>query len=172
LIESIFCNLSGGCAIGSLAANTDIKDIVYRNIYSQNSNQMMMIKSNGGSGTLQNAQFVNFTGHTNAYTLNLNGFWSSMDVAPGAGVQYRNLSFTNWRGTCSNGGSRAPIQVLCPAQAPCYDIEIEDFDVWTQAGSSELFKCQNAYGEGGCLRTGTPAGTYTTTMTVRTMDAA
>lgn len=50
LIENIHCNVSGGCAIGSLGADTAISKITYNNIYSWQSNQMFMIKSNGGSG--------------------------------------------------------------------------------------------------------------------------
>jgi rhamnogalacturonan hydrolase len=133
---------------------------------------MMMIKSNGGSGTLQNTQFLNFIGHTNAYTLNLNAFWSSQKTATGPGVQYKNLTFGNWKGTCSNGMQRSPIQVLCPPKVPCYDIHIEDVNIWTQTGSTELYKCENAFGNGACLKEGSERGTYSTTVTVRTMDAA
>lgn len=45
LVEDIYCNWSGGCAIGSLGDDTDVYDVLYRNIYSQECNQMMMIKS-------------------------------------------------------------------------------------------------------------------------------
>lgn len=48
--------------MGSLGSDTDISDIVYRNIYTWKSNQMYMIKSNGGSGTVSNAVFENFIG--------------------------------------------------------------------------------------------------------------
>lgn len=150
----------------------DIKNIVYRNVYTQNSNQMMMIKSNGGSGTLQNAQFLNFMGHSNAYTLDLNAFWSNEKTASGSGVQYKNLTFAHWKGTCSNGRQRAPIQVLCPPEVPCYDVTIDDVNIWTESGSSELYRCQSAFGQGGCLKDsdGSSAlGTYTSTMTVTTM---
>lgn len=62
LVEDIYCNWSGGCAIGSLALDTDISDILYRNVYTWTSNQMMMIKSNEGSGTVENVVFENFIG--------------------------------------------------------------------------------------------------------------
>lgn len=146
----------------------DIKNILYRNVYSQNCNQMMMIKSNGGSGSVQNAQFINFTGHTNAYTLDIDSDWSGQSKSSGAGVQLSDITFQNWKGTCSDGSSRAPIQALCPAGVPCTNITIDNFNVWTESGSSELFKCTNAYGTGGCLRSGT-GGTYTSTVTVKTM---
>lgn len=35
---------------------------MYTNVYTWASNQMMMIKSNGGSGTLSNVVFENFIG--------------------------------------------------------------------------------------------------------------
>lgn len=40
LVESVYCNWSGGCAIGSLGADTAISNIEYNHIYTQNSNQM------------------------------------------------------------------------------------------------------------------------------------
>lgn len=48
--------------MGSLSTDTDISNIVYRNIYTWKSNQMYMIKSNGGSGSVSNAVFENFIG--------------------------------------------------------------------------------------------------------------
>jgi rhamnogalacturonan hydrolase len=70
---------------------------------------MFMPKSNDGSGTVSNCQFNNFIGYTNAYSLDLNAYWSSEAVAAGSGVLYENLVFNNWKGTCSNGVTRGPI---------------------------------------------------------------
>ena len=111
LIENIYCNWSGGCAIGSLGAGCAIENILYRNIYTWESNQMMMIKSNGGSGYLKNVAFDNFIGHGNAYMLDLNAAWPEEKVAAGDGVEYSKITFSNWKGTCVNGASRAPINV-------------------------------------------------------------
>ncbi|KAK3937868.1 pectin lyase fold/virulence factor [Diplogelasinospora grovesii] len=171
LVESVFCNWSGGCAIGSLGADTDIHDIEYNHIYTQNANQMFMIKSNGGSGTLYNAQFNNFMGHANAYTLDLDSFWSSESTQTGSGVQYTNLTFAHWHGTCLNGATRPPLRVLCPPAVPCKEIVVEAFYIWTEAGSTENYFCENAYGSGGCIHTGTSYTTYTTTATLSTMTS-
>ena len=62
LVENIYCNWSGGCAMGSLSTDVDISDITYRNIYTWKSNQMYMIKSNGGSGNVENLLLENFIG--------------------------------------------------------------------------------------------------------------
>lgn len=40
LVENVFCNWSGGCAMGSLGAGTNISDITYKNVYTWSSNQM------------------------------------------------------------------------------------------------------------------------------------
>ena len=48
--------------MGSLSTGVDISDIVYRNIYTWSSNQMYMIKSNGGSGSVSNVLLENFIG--------------------------------------------------------------------------------------------------------------
>lgn len=130
---------------------------------------MFMIKSNGGSGSLYNCQFNNFMGHTNAYTLDLNAYWTNETLAAGNGVEYYGLTFNHWHGTCANGATRAPIQVLCPSEVPCYDIAIENYYIWTESGSDELYKCENAYGSGPCLNAGSSYTTYTTTYTVTTM---
>lgn len=60
LIESIYCNLSGGNSIGSLSTGTDISDITYRHIYANNADPCF-IKSNGGTGTVQNVAWDTVT---------------------------------------------------------------------------------------------------------------
>jgi rhamnogalacturonan hydrolase len=132
-----------------------------------------MIKSNGGSGSVYSCQFNNFMGHSNAYTLDIDGYWSSETTAAGNGVLFYDLTFNHWHGTCLNGGTRAPIQALCPAGAPCYDITIENFYIWTEAGSEVLYKCENAYGSGPCISTGTSYTAYSiVTKTVTSVPAA
>lgn len=132
-----------------------------------------MIKSNGGSGSLYSSSFSNFIGHSNAYTLDIDGAWSSETKAAGDGVLYEDLTFNHWHGTCLNGGTRAPIQALCPSGAPCHGITVENFYIWTEAGSEVLYKCANAYGSGGCLNSGASYTTYaTSTKTVTSVPAA
>jgi len=72
------------------------------------------------------------------------------------------MKFTNWKGTCANGVNRGPIQVVCPSGAPCYNISISDFAMWTEAGTKEYYKCFNAFGSGGCLKSGTSYTSYAT----------
>jgi len=101
LVENIYCNWSGGCAIGSLGANTAISNVVYRNVYTWASNQMMMIKSNGGSGYLENVVFENFIGHGNAYSLDIDQYWASMKAVAGDGVALTNITFNVRVRSCS-----------------------------------------------------------------------
>ncbi|KAM3067848.1 hypothetical protein ACMFMG_011332 [Clarireedia jacksonii] len=168
LIENIHCNWSGGCAIGSLGADTAISKITYNNMssYTWQSNQMFMIKSNGGSGSVSDSVFSNFIGHSNAYSLDINAYWESA-LAPGNGVLYTGLTFSNWKGTCANGAQRAPIQLLCSSTQPCTGLNINNFAIWTDTGSYEYYKCQNAWGEGPCLVHGsahTPYSIVTSTI--------
>lgn len=125
-----------------------------------------MIKSNGGSGTLENAAFNNFMGHSNAYTLDLDSAWSSQSVAAGDGVQYTNLTFSHWHGTSTNGAQRPVVKLVCPPKVPCTQIEVDAFYVWTEAGSKVNYLCENAYGSGACIHSGSSHTTYTTTATV------
>ncbi|MCJ1307972.1 hypothetical protein MMC25_001622 [Agyrium rufum] len=167
LIENIYCNWSGGSAMGSLGASTSISNIVYRNIYSVNCNQGFMIKSNGGSGTVENCIFENFINHANAYTLDFNSYWSSISAVAGNGIQYSGLTFSNWTGDAANGLQRAPIQIICPSTMPCTGITLTDINLWTDSGSSEKYVCENAYGTGYCLKSGS-GGAYSTATTIKT----
>ncbi|KAJ5225035.1 hypothetical protein N7468_006260 [Penicillium chermesinum] len=150
LVESIYCNWSGGCAMGSLATGTNISDITYRNIYTWSSNQMYMIKSNGGDGNVDNVVLENFIGHGNAYSLDIDQYWSSQSTSSGDGVQLNNITIRNWKGTAADGAKRGPIKVACAEGAPCTDITIEDFAIWTEEGDYEWYSCESAYGEGAC----------------------
>ncbi|OAL51089.1 rhamnogalacturonase [Pyrenochaeta sp. DS3sAY3a] len=165
LIENIYCNWSGGCAMGSLGASTAISSITYRNIYTWKSNQMMMIKSHGGSGYVEDVRFENFIGHGNAYSLDIDQYWSSMSAISGAGVQLSNLTFTNWKGTLANGAQRGPVKVACADTAPCTDITISDLAMWTETGSKQIYSCRSGYGKGFCLKSGTGAAYAATTST-------
>lgn len=110
----------------------------------------------------------NFIGHSNAYSLYLDAYWSSQSVAEGDGVLYNSITFSNWKGTCANGAQRAPLYVLCPSTQPCTNINIEDFAMWTESGSTEYYKCADAWGSGYCLHAGsqhTSYGTVTSTLT-------
>ncbi|KAL4975948.1 RGase A [Aspergillus desertorum] len=164
LVENIYCNWSGGCAMGSLGSDTDISDIVYRNIYTWKSNQMYMIKSNGGSGTVSNLVLENFIGHGNAYSLDIDSAWSSMSKIEGDGVELKNVTIRNWKGTEEDGSQRGPIKVKCASGAPCTDVTIEDFAMWTESGDGQTYVCENAFGDGFCLADGDGGSTFTTTM--------
>ncbi|KAF2111278.1 RGase A [Lophiotrema nucula] len=166
LIENIYCNWSGGCALGSLGADTAISTVHYKNVYTQRSNQMMMIKSNGGSGYVEDVVFENFIGHGNAYSLDIDQYWSSMSAVAGGGVKLTNLTFTNWKGTEANGASRGPIKVVCADGAPCTEITIKDFAMWTEAGSKQMYSCRSGYGSGFCLKNSGSASYAATTSTV------
>ncbi|KAJ6019920.1 hypothetical protein N7499_003779 [Penicillium canescens] len=167
LVENIYCNWSGGCAMGSLGTDVDVSDITYRNIYTWSSNQMYMIKSNGGSGSIDNVLLENFIGHGNAYSLDIDGAWSSMSKVSGDGVQLTNVTVKNWKGTEANGAQRGPVKVKCAAKVPCKDVTIEDFAMWTESGSYQVNTCESAYGSGECLKDSEDYTSYTTTVTVK-----
>jgi len=133
---------------------------------------MLLIKSNGGSGFLHNSAFTNFTGHGNKYTLNIDAFWAGKAADPGDGVEYDDLTFTNWAGTTVDGVQYPPIQLNCTSEWFCGTLEIDDFNVWTETGSTELYKCQNAYGLGGCMNPFAGNGVYHTTVTVTATPTA
>lgn len=126
-----------------------------------------MIKSNGGSGTVSNASFDNFIGHGNAYSLDIDQYWSSMSPADGNGVQLRDISFSNWKGTEANGAQRGPIKVNCADGTPCTGVSIENFAMWTESGSTQNYWCRSAYGDGACLKQGSGGSYAASTTTIK-----
>lgn len=93
LVERIWCNQSGGSAIGSLGADTAISNILYRNVYTNGGNQIFMIKSNGGSGYVSNVMLQNFIARGTAYGLDIDQFWSGQSAAAGNGVSLNDITF-------------------------------------------------------------------------------
>jgi rhamnogalacturonan hydrolase len=131
---------------------------------------MMLLKSNGGNGTVSDCVFSNFIGHSNAYSLYIDAYWTELALQAGNGILYTDLTFTGWTGTCADGALRAPIIVSCPDDQPCDGIVIEDFAMWTDTGSYEYYKCENAWGSGACLVGGSAHTAYA--ITTQTVTAA
>ena len=98
---------------------------------------MYMIKSNGGSGSVSNVVLENFIGHGNAYSLDIDQYWSSMDPIEGEGVQLHSIKISNWTGTEADGEERGPVKVMCADGAPCTWVDIFDFAMWTESGDSQ-----------------------------------
>lgn len=117
---------------------------------------------------LQAPPKLTHTGHGNAYSLDIDQAWSSMSTVDGDGVQLNNITFSNWKGTEASGAERGPIKVRCAEAAPCTDITIEDFAMWTEEGDYQWYWCESAYGEGHCLKSGDDYTSYTTTVTATT----
>ncbi|CDO76327.1 Glycoside Hydrolase Family 28 protein [Trametes cinnabarina] len=160
LIERIWCNQSGGSAIGSLSDGTAIQDIVYRNVYTNGGNQAFMIKSNLGSGYVRNVLFQNFISRGTAYGLDINQYWSSQSPGSGAGVQLSNITFQNWDGNVVDGVQRPPVQLICADGAPCFDITLNNVNMWSQTDKA-VVKCESAYGTGlSCLKSGSSHTSY------------
>jgi rhamnogalacturonan hydrolase len=163
LIENIWCNQSGGSAMGSLADNTAIENIEYNNVYTNGGNQAFMLKSNGGSGYVKNVLLQNFKSRGTAYGLDVNQYWASQTPAGGNGVQLSNIRFVNWDGEVVDGVQRAPVQIICSDGAPCTGITLTNVNMWSATGSA-VMKCESAYGSGGCVKGGS-GGSYKATTT-------
>ncbi|KAK8154104.1 pectin lyase fold/virulence factor [Phyllosticta citribraziliensis] len=156
LIESIYCNWSGGCGMGSLPSNTDISNIHYKNVYTVRSNAMMLIKSKGGGGTVKDVRLENFIGHSNAYGFDLDSDWMGQKPNPGRGVSITGVVATNWKGRMLNGAQRGVLKAVC-GQVPCTGITLEDVVLGTEQGNKHRNQCGSSYGSGGCLKPGSGA---------------
>ncbi|KAF3018474.1 hypothetical protein E8E14_008772 [Neopestalotiopsis sp. 37M] len=164
LIENIYCNLSGGTAIGSLGTGTDISDISYKHLY-LNRADGCYLKTNNGDGTVKNIVWDTVIVHGGPYPLTINEAWGADRGS--SGVAIRNLIFKNWHGQ-NSVNSRPVIRLECDPDVPCYDITVEDVALWTWEGDNVVWSCENAYGDGACLVATTATknlATYTTKVT-------
>ncbi|RAK72210.1 pectin lyase-like protein [Aspergillus fijiensis CBS 313.89] len=181
LVESIYCNLSGGMAIGSLSTGTDIHDIYYRHIYANDADPCF-IKYNGGNGTVRNIVWDTVTVRGGAYPLSIDSSWGS--AHDGDGVEITNLTFKNWHGYNSDN-ARPAIRLQCGSEVPCTDISLENVNMFSE-DDYVVYVCENAYGKGACLETASTAaatgytahqtmtsiGVYTTTWMVDDITTA
>ncbi|KAG5985007.1 hypothetical protein E4U55_002114 [Claviceps digitariae] len=132
--------------------DSDISNIVYRNVYTHHSNNLYLFKSRGGSGSVTSVQLENFIGHSNAYGLSIDTDWIRQEVGAGPGVFYSDINVVNWNGTSRvESTHRDAIRVLCPAEVPCTRLNIENVHIVNDDGSNTTQLCQNAFGAGACL---------------------
>lgn len=113
---------------------------------------------------MSNVLLENFIGHGNAYSLDIDQYWSSMDTIDGDGVQLSNIIVSNWTGTEADGTERGPIKIMCADGAPCTGVDITDFAMWTETGDSQTYSCRSAYTSledaPFCLEAGSGGGAY------------
>lgn len=90
LIESIYCNLSGGTAIGSLGVNTSVENIEYHRLY-MNQADACYLKTHNGDGYVKNVLWDEVIVHGGPYPLAINAAWGP-DIESTA-VKISNLTF-------------------------------------------------------------------------------
>lgn len=91
LIESIYCNLGGGTAIGSLGLHSTVTDISYKNLY-MNDADACYLKTNGGTGSVTSVTWDTVYLHGSSYPLAIDEAWG--DYSGGEGVEVSGLTFT------------------------------------------------------------------------------
>ncbi|KAF2182075.1 glycoside hydrolase family 28 protein [Zopfia rhizophila CBS 207.26] len=162
LVESVYCNISGGNAIGSLGTGTDISNVLYRRIYA-NQADPCYLKTNGGDGTVSDVTWDTVIVHKGPYVLAVNEAWGTDRGS--IGVQVKNLYYKNWHGY-NTVNSRPVIRLECDPDLPCYNITLNNVNLWTADGDYVTWSCQNAYGTGACLRSANNGlSTYTSVTT-------
>lgn len=90
LIESIYCNLSGGTAIGSLGLNTSVENIGYHRLY-MNQTDACCLKTHNGDGYVKNVLRDEVIVNGGPHTLAINAAWGA-DIET-TGVEISNLTF-------------------------------------------------------------------------------
>ncbi|KAN0099920.1 glycoside hydrolase family 28 protein [Hyaloscypha variabilis] len=159
LIEDVYCNISGGCSIGSLGLDTDISNVYYHQIYC-NQADPAFLKTNGGSGTVMNMMWNEVIFYGAAYPLSIDSSWGTSDG--GNGIQMTNFTYKSWHGT-EVENSRSVIRLNCPPDYPCSELSLSDIYVWTESGDYVTYTCENSFGSGGfCLEKEPSSGDLTT----------
>ncbi|RDW91744.1 hypothetical protein BP5796_01138 [Coleophoma crateriformis] len=147
LIQGIYCNRSGGTAIGSLGLDTAIENIQYQHLY-MNEADACFLKSNGGSGYVTNVSWRDVTVHGSAYPLTIDLAWGTDNGGPGITVS--NLEWMNYFGY-NDVHTRAAIRLQCSDSAPCYGLTLNNVHMWTSDGGVVTYGCTDAYGVGACM---------------------
>lgn len=59
-----------------------------------------------------------------------------------------------------DGVARPPIQLICADGAPCFDITLDNVNMWSQTNKA-VVKCESAFGSGvSCIRSGSSHTSY------------
>lgn len=78
------------------------------------------------------------------------------------------FEYQDWYGTNADP-SRPAIRLQCDPDVPCYDITLDNVNMWTDNGSYVYWLCENAYGSGACLQEADSTAdlsTYTSTVSI------
>ncbi|POS68797.1 murein transglycosylase [Diaporthe helianthi] len=141
LVEDVHCNISGGCAIGSLGLDTDISTVQYNNIY-LNQADGAYVKTNGGSGTVDSIiweNIINNGGNWHGY--NSDSRRPTIRLQCDDSVPCTDLTVDNVNLWTSDGSKQV---------------------TWV---------CQSAYGKGACLRNSGSASYAASYTTIKTAPA-
>ncbi|PYH87462.1 pectin lyase-like protein [Aspergillus ellipticus CBS 707.79] len=148
LIENLVCNQAGsGISIGSLNVSAEISDIVAQNISIIQGNNIAFIKTYpGGSGYVRNVQFLNFRSKASLYGLDIDQYWQNTFTPDTGSVALSNLTFRNFSGSVADGARRPPLYLIASDLTFATNVTVEDFSVWTEAGSDVVNKINNIFG--------------------------
>ncbi|KAJ5985550.1 hypothetical protein N7499_008165 [Penicillium canescens] len=178
LVENLVCNQAGsGISIGSLNVSAEISNIEARNISIIQGNNIALIKTYpGGSGYVTNISFSNFRSLGSLYGLDINQYWQSTFEPDTGAVALSNLVFRNFTGSVADGVKRPPLYLIANDLTYATNVTVEDFSIWTEAGTSVVNKISNIFGTGdnsygpnngiAPLNSGQSPYTYTSTYTI------
>jgi hypothetical protein len=82
------------------------------------------------------------------YGLDINQYWQSTFEPDTGAVALSNLVFQNFSGSVANGAQRPPLYLIANDLTFATNVTVEDFTVWTEAGTSVVNKISNIFGIG------------------------
>ncbi|XP_058203056.1 probable polygalacturonase At3g15720 [Rhododendron vialii] len=150
-ITGVSCGPGHGISVGSLGAHGSYSQVEWVRVqgcsFTGTKNGGRVKTWPGGSGYARHIYYENITLNNVKNPIIIdqdycNGKHNCPDEAKA--VQVSDVYFSNWRGT--SAGEEA-ITLDCSSHAPCRNIMIEDVDITSSNGGSEVYSiCKNAHG--------------------------
>lgn len=143
VVENSHFEYGHGCSIGSVGKGC-VENVIFRNITMKNQQNGCRVKTySNQAGHVHNVtwQDIKMEGVDQCLTVNAN--YKPAPKHPTDFIDVKGLTFRNVEGT----DCRKEPEFLCPEEAPCRDILIED--VQLKGGKTKSFDmdCEHAYGK-------------------------
>ncbi|KAI8843805.1 pectin lyase fold/virulence factor [Chytriomyces cf. hyalinus JEL632] len=151
LIENITCVYTGGCQMGSFAANghAEVQNVHYRNVTLIGSQTAAYVKAYPGTtGYIKDVLYEDFHMQDTAYVVGIDSHWCHGPCGPETGnLAVSNVTYRNFWGTQASNSARPLVKLDClQAGGGCSNINFEEFTVKSGRGTANYIK--NACGVG------------------------
>ncbi|VDB84699.1 unnamed protein product [Peniophora sp. CBMAI 1063] len=166
LADNITCRGGDGVAFGSLGQyynlidnvdnvtisnvlvtriNSSIQPLMHSGLYMKAwtgaINGVPPVNGGGGSGTVSNARFINFTVEDPDFPTLIDQTYGGNSTDNPSKMQFINITWENWSGTAANS---TVVDLECSSTAPCENLAFLEFNITVPSGDTPDFECSNS----------------------------